>query len=79
MKAVFLTVYVREAHPTDGWKMDSNARLGVAVSQPKTFAERTAVATQCQQLLKPTMPLLVDEINDPVGNAYSRMPRRGCT
>lgn len=75
-EAVFLMVYVREAHPTDGWKMESNARTGVAVAQPKTFAERTAVATQCYQLLKPTMPLLVDEINDPVGNAYSGMPAR---
>lgn len=75
-EAVFLMIYVREAHPTDGWKMESNSRLGVAVAQPKTFAERTAVATQCQQMLKPTMPLLVDEINDPVGNAYSGMPAR---
>lgn len=75
-ESVFLGVYVREAHPTDGWKMESNARLGVAVAQPKTYAERTAVATQCHRLLNPTMPLLVDEINDPVGNAYSGMPAR---
>ncbi len=75
-EAVFLAVYVREAHPTDGWKMESNARVGVSVAQPKTFAERAAVATQCYRLLKPSMPLLVDEINDPVGNAYSGMPGR---
>jgi hypothetical protein len=75
-EAVFLAVYVREAHPTDGWKMESNTRLGIAVAQPKTFAERTSVATQCQALLKPGMPLLVDEINDSVGNAYSGMPAR---
>jgi hypothetical protein len=75
-EAVFLTVYVREAHPTDGWHMESNARNGVAIAQPQTFAERTAVATQCHRMLKPTMPLLVDEINDPVGNAYSGMPAR---
>ena len=75
-EATFLMVYVREAHPTDGWNMESNTRTGVSVFQPKTFAERTAVATQCQRLLKPPMPLLVDEINDPVGNAYSGMPAR---
>jgi hypothetical protein len=75
-EAVFLTVYVREAHPTDGWKMESNARNGVEVAQPQTFAERTSVATQCHRMLKPTMPFLVDEINDPVGNAYSGMPAR---
>ncbi|MDB5392041.1 MAG: Iodothyronine deiodinase [Planctomycetaceae bacterium] len=75
-EATFIAVYVREAHPTDGWKMESNNRVGVAVAQPKTFAERVAVASQCHRLLKPAMPLLVDEINDPVGHAYSGMPAR---
>ncbi|MCE9529056.1 MAG: deiodinase family protein [Planctomycetales bacterium] len=75
-EATFLMVYVREAHPTDGWKMESNRRVGVEVAQPKTFEERAAVATQCRALLKPTMPVLVDEINDPVGSAYSGMPAR---
>lgn len=75
-EATFIAVYVREAHPTDGWKMESNKRVGVAVAQPKTLAERAAVATQCHALLQPSMPLLVDEINDPVGSAYSGMPAR---
>ena len=75
-EAEFLAVYVREAHPTDGWKMESNAKQGVAVAQPKTKAERSLVATQCHRLLKPDMPLLVDDISDPVGNAYSGMPAR---
>ena len=74
--AVFLGVYVREAHPTDGWRMESNAKVGVTVAQPKTFAERTDVAQQCHRLLKPSIPLLVDEIDDPTGNAYSGMPAR---
>ena len=34
--AVFLGIYVREAHPTDGWKMESNTKVGVSVAQPKT-------------------------------------------
>lgn len=74
--AVFLNVYVREAHPTDGWKMESNAKVGVAVAQPKTYSERTAVAQQCHKLLKPTIPLLVDDVDDRTGNAYSGMPAR---
>jgi hypothetical protein len=74
--AVFLGVYVREAHPTDGWKMESNAKVGVSVAQPKTYVERKAVAEQCHSLLKYSIPLLVDEINDPTGNAYSGMPAR---
>ncbi len=74
--ATFLAIYVREAHPADGWKMESNTKLGVEVSQPKTLAERTAVASQCYRLLNPGIPLLVDEIDDRVGNAYSGMPAR---
>ncbi|HEY4260289.1 MAG TPA: deiodinase family protein [Schlesneria sp.] len=75
-QADFLGVYVREAHPTDGWKMESNTRLGVAVAQPTSTNERRAVAQQCCQLLQPSFPWLVDEIDDPVGNAYSGMPAR---
>lgn len=74
--AEFVMVYVREAHPTDGWKMASNERAGVAVAQPTTFEERTKVAEQFCGQLKPTLPVAVDDINDVVGNAYSGMPAR---
>jgi len=74
--ADFLMVYVREAHPTDGWVMKSNEKVGVAVAQPTTFVERQAVAEQCAVKLNPSMPLLVDDISDTVGNAYSGMPAR---
>ena len=74
--AEFLFVYVREAHPTDGWSMKSNEKVGVAVAQPTTFQERCSVAEQCAAKLNPSMPLLVDDIDDTVGNAYSGMPAR---
>jgi peroxiredoxin len=74
--ADFLLIYVREAHPTDGWAMKSNERLGVSVAQPTSFEERKAVAEQCAAKLNPSMPLLVDDISDTVGNAYSGMPAR---
>jgi thiol-disulfide isomerase/thioredoxin len=75
-EATFVAVYVREAHPTGGWRMESNDRAGVSADQPTTYAERAAVAAKCHALLKYEMPLLVDEINDPVGHAYSGMPAR---
>ena len=75
-EATFLAVYVREAHPSDGWLMESNTKIGVKIAQPQSIAERTAVAQQCFAKLKYSMPLLVDEIHDPVGNAYSGMPAR---
>jgi hypothetical protein len=74
--ANFLMVYVREAHPSDGWKMESNTKQGVVAKQPTTLAERTAVAGQFCERLQATMPFVVDEIDDPVGHAYSGMPGR---
>jgi hypothetical protein len=67
---------VREAHPTDGWRMESNDRAGIALPQPKDKADRTAAATQCCSHLEMNMPVLVDELDDRVGNAYSGMPDR---
>jgi len=75
-QATFVMVYVREAHPTDGWKMESNTRVGVSAKQPTTYDERVGVCEQFRKMVKPGMPVLVDDINDPVGNAYSGMPAR---
>lgn len=74
--AQFLAVYVREAHPKDGWRMESNARVGVDFAQPKTYSERKAAAQKCRAALKCSMPLVVDTVDDRVGNAYSGMPSR---
>jgi hypothetical protein len=72
----FLAIYVREAHPTDGWRMPSNDRVGIAIAQPRTLTQRVEVAQTCCSALHMTMPLLVDEIDDRVGHAYSGMPDR---
>jgi alkylhydroperoxidase family enzyme len=72
----FLCVYVREAHPTDGWAMKSNEMAGIKIKQPTKFDERTDVADQCCKALKMTMPLLVDTMDDTVGHSYSGMPDR---
>lgn len=74
--ATFIGIYVREAHPSDGWIMASNTNRGVLFAQPKTFEERVAIAKTCHAKLNYTMPLLVDTIDDAVGNAYSGMPAR---
>jgi len=74
--ATFVMVYVREAHPTDGWVMESNAKLGVAVKQPTTYDERVQACGLFSDKLKPSFPVLVDEIDDRVGHGYSGMPGR---
>ena len=75
-KVEFLGVYVREAHPTDGWRMESNDKAGVKFAQPATKKERDAIAAQCCEKLKMSVRLLVDEIDDRVGHRYSGMPDR---
>jgi hypothetical protein len=73
---VFLAVYVREAHPTDGWRMAVNDQAGIAIAQPRSDRERSSVASKCCAALEITMPLLVDTLDDRVGKAYSGMPDR---
>jgi Iodothyronine deiodinase len=75
-KVDFYAVYIREAHPSDGWSMESNDRVGITVAQPKTAAERNRVAAQCCSSLELAMPMLVDGIDDAVGQAYSAFPDR---
>ena len=75
-RATFVMVYVREAHPTDGWRMESNDRVGVASIQPKVYEERVQIARQCGERLGLGFPMLVDTIDDAVGAVYSGMPGR---
>jgi hypothetical protein len=72
----FYAVYIREAHPSDGWSLSSNDRLGIKIEQPKTIETRNLVASQCCKSLGMTMPLLVDAMDDRVNRAYSGFPDR---
>ncbi len=75
-RANFVMVYVREAHPTDGWRMESNDRVGAITAQPKSYEERADVAQKCGRLFNIGFPMLVDTIDDTVGARYSGMPGR---
>ena len=55
-RATFVMVYVREAHPTDGWRMESNDRVGVSLAQPRTYDERVEVAQTCGKTPRPGLP-----------------------
>lgn len=75
-RANFIMVYVREAHPTDGWHMSFNDAFQVKLDQPRSYEERVGVAQRCQRMLGFEMPFLVDTIDDMVGGVYSGMPSR---
>ena len=69
-------MYIREAHPSDGWSMESNDRVGIKIEQPNSAESRTKVASQCCAALDMAVPLLVDGIDNKVGDAYSSFPDR---
>ena len=46
------------------------------VFQPKNLDERNKVARTCCSTLKVTIPMVVDDMNDRIGHAYSGMPDR---
>ena len=68
----FLVVYVREAHPEDGWVLAENRREGVAVHDPRSPEERAACVTH----LRLDLPAVVDRLDDEVARRYGGWPDR---
>lgn len=75
-QARFLTVYIKEAHPTDEWQMDSNETDGVCYPQPRTTAERLAIARDFAARYEYPIELVVDPIENPADNLYAGWPER---
>lgn len=69
-------VYIREAHPDDGWQVPQNRRDKIVIDDPKTDEERLNVARDFAKQFKLKLPILVDTIDDTVEKAYSGWPDR---
>ena len=69
-------VYIKEAHPSDGWVTPGNERAGISIADPKTYDERAKVAEKSCTLLKLSLPCVVDGIDNAVNTAYSGWPDR---
>jgi len=82
----FLSIYIREAHPKDGWWfgggiMGKILKKGIPktatdIYDPKTIEERRSVAGQCEESLQYGIRTYVDEMDDPVSKAYAAKPTR---
>ncbi len=72
----FYVIYIREAHPDDGWRVPENLRQDIRFREPRSAAERTAVATLCQINLDLQMPMLIDSIDNTVEEQYIALPMR---
>ncbi len=75
-RVTFFVVYIQEAHTTDGWQVPINEQEGVVYEQPKTAAQREAVAEACAVGLKLSIPTLIDELTNEVDRAYAALPDR---
>jgi hypothetical protein len=75
-KVDFLVVYIREAHPEDGWVVNLNRDEDIGFLDPTNDDERLEAATSCAIRLKIRMPVVVDEIDDKIASAYGALPDR---
>ena len=82
----FLMIYIREAHPVDGWWL-GKGMFGMAVKfyaskaatdvyDPTTIEERRDVAGECETALQFGIRTYVDEMDDAVNKAYAAWPTR---
>ncbi|MBI9044976.1 MAG: hypothetical protein JEZ06_10850 [Anaerolineaceae bacterium] len=83
----FLSIYIREAHPKDGWWLGNKwtkkliekvmtTKASMEHYDPKTIEERRAVAGECESALQYGVRTYVDEMDDHVNNAYAAWPTR---
>jgi hypothetical protein len=82
----FLMIYIREAHPVDGWWLGGGIpglvmkvmrfKAATDVYDPKTIEERRAAAKNCETALQYGIRTYVDEMDDAVNKAYAAYPTR---
>ena len=72
----FFVVYIKEAHPEDGWVLDRNRRANVRVSDPASLEERAGNAETCALRMRLALPVLIDRLDNAVASAYGGWPDR---
>ena len=82
----FIMVYIREAHPVDGWWFGGGIvgkimrrrypKASMDTYDPTSFEERRGVASQCEDSLQYGIRTYVDDMEDTVSKAYAALPTR---
>lgn len=68
----FLTVYILEAHPTDGWRWNNN----VEIPQHQSLEDRLAAAEMLKKSSRCSVPIMVDAFENEASKAYGAWPER---
>jgi len=74
----FVTIYIKEAHPIDEWKMEANEpeRDNVCYKQPTNMAERVEIANDFVERFDYPVPMLIDGIENRADSVYAGWPER---
>jgi Iodothyronine deiodinase len=72
----FFVIYIKEAHPEDGWALTYNRRAGIEPQDPRSFEERTELAASCAIRMRTSIPVLIDDLDNEVARQYGGWPDR---
>ena len=75
-RAAFAVIYIQEAHPSDGWQVESNVRAGIEVPQPVMLEARLELAVTCRDRLGIAAPMYLDEMGNGASIQYGAWPER---
>ena len=72
----FVWVYTYEAHPFDGWHLESNENRGVRIKEHKDLDDRAAAAESCMLGAGLTVPMVLDGTDNKITHFYNGQPER---
>ncbi|MBI1738181.1 MAG: hypothetical protein HYR58_02915, partial [Acidobacteria bacterium] len=75
-QVAFYVIYIREAHASDAWQMESNVRDQVMFASPKNAEERAEIGQMCVVKLGIELPALLDSFDNATEVAYTGWPDR---
>lgn len=75
-QVAFFVVYIKEAHPEDGWVVHENRDVDIRVLDPRSDDARREVAETCMVRTSIRIPMLVDAEDNAVASAYGAWPDR---
>ena len=75
-EVAFFLIYIREAHPSDGWQTPQNLYDEVIYTAPGNDDERAVIASECQIKQDIRLPMLLDGIDNAIEDHYVAAPIR---
>jgi tetratricopeptide (TPR) repeat protein len=75
-RALFLLVYIREAHPDSSWQSTANEREGIEQTDAATLDQKRSYAAACLRKLAVKYDAVVDGIDDAVDKTFQAWPSR---